>query len=176
MIKLKTVVITLAAMGAFQGQARFRYGLKILSVDRVLAKTESADKLTLKKDTFIWNIQGYACQVPAIQVPRQVFYESKLKQAEPYEYGVRPGNEAFVIKQKGMGFCSANVEQSIFGPEFVTGQTKEIQVTTERALVTYEDNEGKARKALREIVSTNLLGVELESTAYVLLDLESEAR
>lgn len=168
---LKTSIIFLTALSSFSAQARFNFDLEIISTEAVLLDTQQETEIEITDETFIQNIQGYACAVPAIQIYDYQFGSAELKHARIFEFGVSANHEALIIKQAGGAFCSGfNGAVAIFGEGYLIGSRHKITVRTLRSIIIAKDWDGSHRRMLLEVVSSELLGVKLESTASLLLE------
>ncbi len=168
---LKYSLFLLLGMLSFSAEARFDFDLEIISVESVLLDSKRETVLEIEEDTFIRNIQGYACAVPAIQVLNFQFGQAELNHNGSVDFGVKAHHEAFIVKQEGGAFCSALGDANdIFGENYVVGSNHRITVSTVRSIVIAKDWEGVPKKMLLEVVSTELLGVKLVSTASMLLE------
>jgi len=168
---LKHSLLLLTGLLSLSAEARFDFDLEIVSVESVLLDTKKETVLEIEEDTFIRNIQGYACPVPAIQVHRFQFGEAELNHNGFVDFGVLAHKEAFIVKQEGGAFCSGNSNAlAIFGEAYVVGSTHKMTVSTVRSIVIAKDHEGVHKKMLLEVISSELLGVKLNSTASMLLE------
>ena len=135
----------------------------------VLFERDFDYSIEIKEDTFIPNIQGYACAVPAINVPRHLFYSTALKHNRYGGFMVK--EEALIVANFEMRFCSWPSVEQIFGPDYEVGKKVKINLKLKREIVLVtNDWDGKERKVLKETLSTKLFDAELESVGMVSLD------
>jgi hypothetical protein len=139
-------------------------------VVEVLLEGTKEVTLEVNKDTFIPNVQGYACAVPAINL-------------EPYHTRGRALNHnsrrgfmvktfALVVGNPNMQFCGWSSATEVFGSEFVVGAKITLSITTKREIVHNTRNDGRVQKVLVETISSELNGIELISVARVSLGLD----
>lgn len=157
-------------------EARHDFHLNIISVDEVLVSQTTEHEIEIKEDTFLHNIQGYACALPGIQIDKSLFYGASLEHREFYEMGVVADNQALIVKKnQNECFGFPDNAQEVFGNDFLVGSKHKLKLKLERSLVTVENFEGKHVKVLLETLSSNLLGVEIQSSASVSLEKNIES-
>ena len=139
-----------------------------VEVVRVLLDETNTYTLEIEADTFIPNIQGYACPVPAINIPRYFMYNARLRPTRNLDFGVK--EEALSIKNPNMRFCRGMpTAQTVFGEAFKIGKNLPLKLRFLREIVEFVDHEGKTQTMLRESVTTHFLGQDLVSHGEVLL-------
>ena len=124
--------------------------------------------LTIKSDTFIPNIMGYACPVPAINLEKHSVWNRALNHNLP-NFGVR--TFALKIKDPNMRFCDWPSATEIFGEEFVVGAEIKLSIRVKRSIGIIVQHDGKEIQVLREVITSELNGKKLISTATVNLSL-----
>ena len=132
-------------------------------VIKVLSDFKHKESIEIQKDTFIHNILGYACPVPAINVSPMVFHFAALKHNRFRSFGVK--DFALEVEDPNMRFCEWPSAFEIFGEEYFIGETVVVKIRTLLEIV--ERVDGTQR--LRETVSTNFLGERLVSNAEISL-------
>ena len=157
---MKTLFITLIAVlslnTAFAGQEE--------TVQIIFDRTQET-KLTVTADTFIPNIQGYACPVPAINLDRWHAWNRSLNHSGFGAFGVKVF--ALKIKNPDMQFCNWPSATEVFGEDFIVGAEFKLTIRTVRELVTFTDHNGDERTNLRETISSSLNDKELIYQASV---------
>lgn len=123
--------------------------------------------LRVEEDTFIPNIMGYACPVPAINLNRWQSWHRELNHRGSGDFGVK--TFALRIQNPNMQFCHWPNAQEIFGEDFVVGAEFKMTINTRREIVEVTDHNGKKLTILREIISASLNGKDLFSQAFVSL-------
>lgn len=131
----------------------------------VLLDTSQSTVLKIEKDTFIPNIMGYACPVPAINLNRHNVWERALRHNKFAGFGVR--SFALQIKDPNMRFCDWPIATEVFGENFIVGAEVKLEIRTLRELVKFTDHTGAERVILRETISSSLNNKELFSQARV---------
>jgi hypothetical protein len=121
--------------------------------------------LRVEKDTFIPNIMGYACPVPAINLSRHNVWNRALRHNQYASFGVK--SFALQIKDPNMRFCDWPSAASVFGEEFKAGAEVKLEIRTIRELIKLIDHAGVERTILRETISSSLNNKELFSKAQV---------
>ena len=132
-------------------------------VIEVISNNTVERTLYVDEDTFIPNVFGYGCPVPAIKIK----YIWKRQQALNHS---RPGGAldegiALEIGDPRMRFCSHLTAEEIFGEDFKAGAEMKIDMTTKREILLVTSEDGSARKILRETISGELNGLDLVSVA-----------
>ncbi len=131
----------------------------------VLLDTSHSTVLKIEKDTFIPNIMGYACPVPAINLNRHNVWERALRHNQFAGFGVK--SFALQIKDPNMRFCDWPVSTEVFGEDFIVGAEVKLEIRTLRELIKFTDHAGMERTILRETISSSLNNKELFSQARV---------
>lgn len=157
---MKTLFITLFAVLSLNTA----FAEREETVQVIFDRTQEA-KLTVAADTFIPNIQGYACPVPAINLERWQVWNRSLNHNGFGGFGVKVF--ALKIKNPNMQFCHWPTAVEVFGEEFVLGAEFKLTIRTVRELVTFTDHNGDERTVLRETISSSLNDKELISQASV---------
>ena len=151
---IAAVIMTITVSGfALEGE----------TVIKTIQDSSSTRIIKIEENTFIPNIAGYACPVPAINVKKFIFYSAGLKHNRFRNFGV---NEyALEVKDPDMRFCNLPTPVEVFGEEFVVGKIIEVQVRTLLEIIELHSG----GQILKETVSTDFLGEELESIAKIRL-------
>jgi len=123
--------------------------------------------LIIREDTFIPNIMGYACPVPAINLERHTVWNRALNHRGFGDFGVRVF--ALRIKDPNMRFCSFPKAVEVFGEEFKVGAKFKLEIHIKREILKVTTHDGVIHKVLQETISSELAGKELISRARVLL-------
>ncbi len=123
--------------------------------------------LRVKEDTFIPNIMGYACPVPAINLDRYQAWHRALNHRRGGDFGVKVF--ALRIKDPNMQFCGWPSATKVFGEDFKVGAEFRISIRTVREIVKFTNHNGEESTLLRETISSSLNDKELFSEARVAL-------
>ena len=155
---------TQGAMAQFGGQIPEEH-----TVEQVLVKQTNQRSLKIEADSFIPNIMGYACPVPAINVPKWFVWGLALSHNQGGDFGVKEA--ALRIDKPDMRFCHfPSSPQEIFGEEYQVGSTVELSVTLTRSIVTFVGWDQKTHRGIHETLTTELFGQKLISQGFVSLD------
>ncbi len=137
-------------------------------VEKVLFERVTKQRLKILEDTFIPNIQGYACPVPAINL-NYIPWDVRLKHNPAINFAVT--TIGLHIKNPNMQFCNWPDPKEIFGEEFEIGNELELELLVKRERGILDSKWSDSKEVVVETVSTVLLGRELISVA--ILDLET---
>lgn len=140
---------------------------RVVSVVQVLSTEEITLDHVVSEDTFVPNLNGYACPWPGI---KEEFVFKFLT-------GLRHGRHDFdrdslrVKFNMPNEFCAGDwpTGEEVFGPEYVAGAVFKLTYKITRDVVNFKDFDDSIVPYLREVVSTTLLGRELRSVAHVKL-------
>lgn len=142
---------------------------------KVLKKSSQNTELYIQDDTFIFNINGYACQWPGLKIPTfQTMHE--LNHNKPY---VRIGGDdyslAIGLKDPNLQFCkNLGSAQSVFGKEFITGSKLPIKITRlldeREGLRTDRQGNSTLTNLIHETITVELNGRIVESSAEINLE------
>ena len=131
----------------------------------VLVDNTHKTTLIVDEATFIPNIMGYACPVPAINLGRHNSWERALRHNRFAGFGVT--TFALQIKDPNMRFCEWPNATEVFGEDFKVGAEIKMEIRTLREIVKVTDHSGTERTILRETISSSLNNKELFSQARV---------
>jgi len=139
-------------------------------VKEVISQNSRSKTLWIDEDTFIPNVFGYGCPVPAINVKHLTSRDHALNHmelgADFNEKGL-----ALEIRDPKMRFCTHIWDTEIFGEDFVVGGKIEIELSTKREIIQVTKVDGTVRKVLRETITSELNGYGLISVAELDLGL-----
>jgi hypothetical protein len=121
--------------------------------------------LTVREDSFIPNIMGYACPVPAINFDKYLIWDRALNHNQFADFGVRIF--ALKIKDPNMQFCHYPTALEVFGEDFIVGAEFKLTIRTVRQIIKVIRRDGSERKILRETISSELGGIALFSKAQL---------
>ena len=133
------------------------------TVVKTLFEQEREAEMTIVEGTFIPNIQGYACAVPAINLPNHMTWNIALRH-NPHGFMVK--NIALAVTDPNMQFCAWSDQQTVFGPQFKNGNKIKMNLKIVRELVEI-DNGQTIQQAVRETVSSEVNGRALSSVAML---------
>ena len=124
-------------------------------------------ELKVKKETFIPNIQGYACPLPAINIPSYQIWDAKLRHNQTFSFGVV--GFGLRINDPNMQFCMGwPSPEQVFGVPMNEGDIINLEVRVVRDIVEF-DNNGTITTYLRETITSELGGHYLMSDSFVAL-------
>jgi len=140
---------------------------------RVIYSQRVQASMQIEADTFIPNIMGYACQMPAINFPLSsssglgfVNYYLKLSHGSYYDYGVKPGHIGLRIHNPNYRFCAGfRGVKEIFGDQYEVGKKILMDVLILRKLV--EVSSDGVKKILVESIYVEFLDEIIKSTASI---------
>lgn len=124
--------------------------------------------LQIEADTFIENIRGYACPLPAINFKRWHAYAKALEHNKYGDFRVK--NWAMALKDPNERFCNfwPDAEQ-LFGSGFRVGADFKLSIRVQRVIYLRALDGNQTELILKETISTELNGVDLISEAEVSL-------
>lgn len=164
---LKMIVATTILWGSVA------YGQVIFPEDRVevvstIFERSQSTKLVIEEETFIPNILGYACPVPAINLKKYHVWSMALSHGRFGNFGVK--EFALRVKNPNMRFCNWPVATGVFGPDFIVGAEMSLDILVKRDIIKVDNHDGTFTKYLREDISSELNGILLHSRALVELE------
>lgn len=132
--------------------------------EKVLQDKTYVTQLLIHDTTFIPNIMGYACPLPAVNIePENVL--PALNHRRIFDFGVT--FFALRFKDPNMRFCEPFPNaQKIFGDDFKVGATLPLHV--HKVLKVVEESSGES--FMIETIEATLNGVKLDSSVIVSLD------
>ncbi len=136
-------------------------------VKEVLFERTQEVTVEINESTFIPNIQGYACPVPAINLERYHTWNRSLNHNSFGGFMVKVF--ALRVANPNMQFCNWPSATEVFGSGFVVGAKIALEITTKREIIHNTRNDGQVEKVLVETISSELAGVDLISIARVSL-------
>lgn len=139
-----------------------------LEPQEVIFENTQQVTLLVKEDTYIPNIQGYACPVPAINLERYHVWDRRLNHNIG---GFMVKNFALSVVNPNMQFCGQPSATNVFGTDFIKGAKFIMDITTKREIFHNTRNDGKIEKVLVETITSNLNGINLISSAFLSLGL-----
>lgn len=168
-MKALTSLIILLLSGLSMAQSLpGQFDPKPVTVIKTLLDETHTATLRVNENTFIPNIQGYACAVPAINVDRWIMRNSRIRRSSYADFMVNFA--ALTIHNPNMQFCSGWVTaQQLFGEEFKIGAQFELEIHTLRQIVETEDWNGNPITKVIETVSTELNGRKMSAFGELLL-------
>lgn len=167
-MKTKVVLISLLMFGFINAVRAEDLNDKVTAV---ISENVVNAELEVDQRTFVWNVNGYACQLPGLRIPKVWFdFHEKLKHAELF--GADEEFRAIGLKNPNYKFCvdSAGAEKA-FGKELVPGAKLPMKITVKREVHIGQryNSAGKLVK-IKVLVETTTVDVnnrQLESTAEV---------
>ncbi len=149
----------------FANQSHAQWGIPDV-VETISDQTRSVE-LKVAESTFIPNIQGYACALPAINIPFYQIWDAKLRHNQTYAFGVN--GYGLRIQDPNMQFCVGwPSPEQVFGVPMNEGDIINLEVRVVREIVEYKVN-GENTTYLRETITSELGGHTLFSDALVAL-------
>ncbi|NQY99413.1 MAG: hypothetical protein HRT45_01940 [Bdellovibrionales bacterium] len=166
---MKSLITLLAiTFSLFVGQFATAQGLgvKLPEVVQVLHDSSQEIDLEIKESTFIPNILGYACPLPALNLEKWQVWGTRLR--HNLNNGFMVTGIGLPIHDPNHRFCTGwPSAEEVFGPEFQVGNTIKVQVRIVRELVEWVDHNDVVQMGLRETVSTMLNLTPLSTSATV---------
>lgn len=154
-MRLITLVFSILILNAFHV-----YGETGFANKELVEEVESTHWMRIDEATFIWNIQGYACPVPAINLSR-IPWGVDLRHNKFLSFGVT--GMGLTISNPNMQFCGmGDTAESIFGEEYQIG----VEVTLPIKIQKFTYSQGE-KKFLNEYVEAELFGVKISSSATI---------
>ncbi len=150
-------------------------GEKDDTILKVLKQSSERPTLTIEADTFVWNINGYACQWPGLKVPKWLA-QDELNHNKFYREGSDESHIAIGIKGPNMQFCQefGNAE-AVFGKELVTGAKLPIKINrildSRKGERMGPDGSLIMVRLIHETITIKINGRTIESTAEINLGL-----
>jgi hypothetical protein len=131
------------------------------------------ETLLVERDTYIQNIWGYACPVPAVHLNAWHANDRLLRHNNGFSSDI-VRRLALEIKDPNYRFCNTIPDmKKLFGEDFKVGAKLKIRIRVVRQVILATTSHGITEKLLRESISTQIGGTELESVAEIRLsDLE----
>lgn len=150
---MKILLITLATLISISSSHAAFQTLpgKVEKVLEVLYEKTTKATLVIKTDTFIPNIMGHACPVPAINFEKYHADDRKLAHNK-ISFGVNIF--ALEIKHPDMRFCDRPTATDIFGPDFKLGNKISFSITTKREILIIGHFDGNFHKLLVKTITS----------------------
>lgn len=143
-------------------------------VIEVLHDQTSEVSLEVAENTFIWNIQGYACPWPGIQIPQWQIWGTALRHRMGGGFMVDGKSIALGIVDPNQEFCQGGDDvtpEKVFGISLVPGEKHKLMIRVVRDIVLLSNwDNTKKTKVLRETITTQLGQREIYSEATVSLE------
>lgn len=123
-------------------------------------------ELLIEDDTFIHNIRGYACPLPAFNLSPNIKYELNLSHIHN---GFRVKTAALALSNPNMRFCNFQTAQEVFGDEFKVGNTIDVNIDIKTTVKKIIFLDGKEIIRYTEKLTAELNGEKLHSEASLSL-------
>ncbi len=153
------------------------------SKDQIIAKIsikEQETTLIAKSDTFVWNINGYSCQLPGITIDRHLFDREQLVH-DRNRLGRNPEQRSIGLKDPNFRFCKDSATQeSLFGNKLIPDQETAVKITIARQIIIGSRHNSvtgrnKNIKLLQEITTVYFLDQVFEDIAELSLEPQKES-
>ncbi|WP_374073587.1 hypothetical protein [Bdellovibrio bacteriovorus] len=167
-MKTKNLLMSLLMLGFFGNVHAAESKDKVAAI---ISENVVNAELEIEQNTFVWNVNGYACQLPGLRIPKVWFdFNEQLKHDDLF--GTDDQYRAIGLKNPNFKFCIDHADaEKAFGKEFIPGAKLPMKITVKREIRIGEryDSAGKLVK-IRVLVETTTVEVnnrELESVAEV---------
>lgn len=166
-MKMKMLLISLLMLG-FTGAVHAKVSED--KVTAIISEHVMDAELEVDQRTFVWNVNGYACQWPGLRIPKVWFdFNEKLKHDDLF--GTDEEFRALGVRDPNFQFCVGATAEKAFGKELVPGAKLPIKITVKREIRVGEryNSAGKLVKikVLFETTTVDVNNRQLESTAEV---------